>query len=393
MSNRKLRIAQIAPITERVPPKKYGGTERVVNLITEGLVKRGHDVTLFATGDSLTSAKISNTADRALREVKIRDIYGSNEFTLLHIGSAYSMQNEFDIIHDHLVPLSLPTANMAATPVVCTMHGDFTLYNRNLFKTMTAPKIVTISNSQAKKISGINHVGTIYHGIDVKAFPFSSKNDGYLLYVGRICMDKGTHLAIEVSQYTGIPLVIAAKVDAVDRKYFKEFIEPELSNGQIKWIGEVDDVQRNRLMSRALCLLHPVLWDEPFGLAMIEAMACGCPVVAFNRGSVSEIVEDAKTGYVVSTLEQMIDDVYAIDRIKRQDCRKHVEENFNADDMVSAYEKLYLDILSENEPAFTGRRILEDSERLLFPSPGQQNFFKNGQAFEIQINARRGGDS
>jgi len=341
MTEKKLRIAQIAPIAERVPPKKYGGTERVVSLLTEGLVKRGHEVTLFSTGDSISKAKIAGTSDRALREMKIHDIYGCNEFTLMHIGNAYSMQNEFDIIHDHLAPISLPTANMASTPVVCTMHGDFTVYNRNLFKMMTNPRIVTISGSQANKIGGINHAGTIYHGVNVKSFPFSSKRGEYLLYVGRICMDKGTHLAIEVSQYTGIPLVIAAKVDFADRKYFKDFIEPELSNGQIRWIGEVDETERNKLMSKALCLLRPVLWDEPFGLTMIEAMACGCPVVAFNRGSVSEIVEDAKTGYVVSTLDEMIDDVYVINRINRRDCRNHVEKNFNAETMVEAHEQLY----------------------------------------------------
>lgn len=339
-----MKIAQIAPIVERIPPKKYGGTERVVYSLTEELVKRGHDVTLFASGDSITSAKLSAVYPRALREAKLRDLYGMNILTMLNIGMAYFRQGEFDIIHDHLGTISLPTANIATTPVVTTYHGPFTAESRRLFQNLNKPYVATISNSQIVPAHGINYIGTVYNGLDMRHYPFSKKNGGYLLFVGRISMEKGVHMAIEVAQYLNLPLIIAAKLEVVDVPYFNEYIGPHLSD-QIQWIGETDEAARNKLMSKALCFLHPVTWKEPFGLVMIEAMACGCPVVAFNLGSIPEIVEHKKTGYVVTDTDEMIEAVAHIDKIDKRYCREYALKNFNAAKMAEGYEKVYRKIL------------------------------------------------
>jgi glycosyltransferase involved in cell wall biosynthesis len=333
-----MKIAQIAPIVERVPPRTYGGTERVVHSLTEELVKRGHEVTLFASGDSISSAKIQSVYPRSLREAKLPDIYGSNPWTLLNFGLAYDMQDQFDVIHDHTMPLSLPAANVASTPVIGTMHGAFNATNRKLFQTLRHPNIVSISQAQIFSAPNINHLGTVYNGLPMEHYPFSNEHEGYLLYVGRIAMEKGVHHAIEVADQLDMPLIIAAKLDPTDQQYFKGYIEPRLSN-RIKWIGEVDEEERNKLMSKAKCFLHPVTWREPFGLTLIEAMATGCPVVAFNKGSIPEIIKTGVTGFVDS--ESMIDAVEGIDVIDRAACRDHVLTNFSAVKMADNYEELY----------------------------------------------------
>lgn len=344
-----LRIAQIAPIVERVPPKKYGGTERVCHALVEELVLRGHHVTLFASGDSITSAKLVSVYPRSLREAKISDIYGLNAFTLMNIGIGYSRESEFDVIHDHNGQLSLPTAQMARTPVVMTMHGPIMPSIKKMFEIFNKPHVVTISNAQAHGSGSMNHAGTIYNGLDMGYYPFSPRSDGYLLFVGRISMEKGTHIAIEVAQYLDLPLIIAAKLDTVDLQYFKEYIEPKLSDDRIRWIGEVDEETRNRLMSKAICLLHPATWREPFGLTLIEAMTCGAPVVAFRKGSIPEIVRHGKTGFIVESSEEMAEAVENIKLIRRADCRRHALENFNASRMADMYERLYYKILEKRK--------------------------------------------
>ena len=335
-----MRIAQIAPLVERVPPKLYGGTERVVYALTEELVRRGHEVTLFASGDSETTAKLESVYPRSLREAKVKDLYGTNNWTMLNIGLAYELQDEFDVIHDHLSPLSLPTANIASTPVVTTMHGAFSRETRKLFQTLRNPYVVTISESQVYAAPNINHIGTVYNGLDMESYPFSAENDGYLLFVGRISIEKGTHYAIEVAQALDMPLIIAAKLEPLDEPYFNEYVKPRLTE-RIQWIGEVNEADRNKLMSRAKCYLHPVTWREPFGLVMIEAMACGAPVVGFDRGSVSEIVKTGVTGHVVHDLDGMIEAVEAIDSIDRKACRAHVLENFSTKKMADGYEAIF----------------------------------------------------
>jgi glycosyltransferase involved in cell wall biosynthesis len=342
-----MRIAQIAPIVERVPPKKYGGTERVVHALTEELVRRGHEVTLFASGDSVTSAKLESVYPRGIREAKIKDLYGVNHWTLLNIGLAYEMQDDFDIIHDHLAPLSLPTANIATTPVVMTMHGAFTAQNRPLFQTMRGPHVVTISQSQMYSIPSLNHAGTVYNGLPMDDYPFGEEMGEYLLYVGRISLEKGVHMAIEVAQQLDLPLILAAKVDAQDQAYFKEYIEPRLSD-RIQWIGEVNEEDRNKLMMNARCFLHPISWREPFGLTLIESMACGCPVVAFDKGSIPELIVSGETGYVVPDLDTMIEAVENIPAIDRLACRERALTQFSVKKMADGYEAVYNDVLNEH---------------------------------------------
>lgn len=340
-----LRIAQIAPLVERVPPKRYGGTERVVHTLTEGLVKKGHEVTLFASGDSITSARLVSVYPRSIREARLPDIYGSNMLALLNIGTAYDSQRNFDIIHDHTGFLGLPTANISRKPVVTTHHGPVTAQEKRMLETLRKPYIVTISKSQGQFLQNLNHLGTVYNGLDMSSYPFSASHDGYLLFVGRISMEKGTHFAIEVAQYLDLPLIIAAKLEPIDRPYFDEYISPRLSDERITWIGEVDESTRNNLMARALCLLHPVTWREPFGLTMIESMACGSPVIGFRRGSIPEIISHGKTGFVADTLEEIMDYVPKLKNISREYCRQYALKTFSAERMVSAYEQIYYRLL------------------------------------------------
>lgn len=343
-----MKIAQIAPIIERVPPAKYGGTERVVYELTEELIKRGHEVTLFASGNSLTSGKLISIYPKSLREVRVEDLYGHNTLTMLNIGTAYQMQGNFDIIHDHNGYVSLPTANISSIPVVMTYHGNFSPEVQRSYKMLRKPYVVSISKSQVQGIEGMNVIGNVYNGLSMDDYPFSETNDGYLLFVGRISLEKGVHHAIEVALHLNLPLIIAAKLDEIDMPYFKQYVGPRLSEN-IKWVGEVNEGERNKLMSKALCFLHPVTWKEPFGLTLIEAMACGCPVVAFKKGSIPEVIADKKTGYVVLDLEEMIEAVKNIGEIKRENCRKHALEKFNAKIMAARYEKIYQKILKQNE--------------------------------------------
>lgn len=348
-----MKILQLAPLVERVPPKKYGGTERVVYALTEELVKRGHEVTLFATGDSITSARLVSVFPKSLREAKEINPYGLNVWTTLNIGLAYNKIDSdsigVDIIHDHHSEISLPTANICRKPVVYTLHGTFDTNKKKLYEKLNKPYVVSISKSQIGANGTINHIGNVYNGLSMNNYPFSLENDGYLLYVGRISMEKGIHSAVEVARVLNLPLIIAAKLENIHLQYFREYIEPYLSE-QIQWIGEVDETKRNKLMSRALCFLHPVTWKEPFGLTLIEAMACGCPVVAFRKGSIPEIIINGKTGFVVEDVEEMIKAVVNINVIDRKECRKHALENFNSQKMADGYEKIYKKILDASLP-------------------------------------------
>lgn len=355
-ARRPLKIAQVAPIIERVPPKKYGGTERVVAHLAEGLVERGHAVTLFASGDSITSAELVSVYPRSLREAKFPDLYGLNSMTLLNVGMAYATQHRFDVIHDHVGYIGLPIANLARKPTVITYHGPITGHVRRLFQTFTRPSLVTISKSQARGAADLHHAGTIYNGLDMESYPFSPTDDGYLLSVGRISMEKGTHHAIDVAQYLNLPLIIAAKLDAADLPYFHQYIGPRLSDEQIRWVGEVDTETRNNLMSKALCLLHPNTWSEPFGLTLIEAMACGAPVVGFNRGSIPELIVHGKTGFIVDTVDEMIEAVRRIGTISRANTRQHALKNFNHRLMVERYEALYYRLLGIDSPRMHERK-------------------------------------
>jgi glycosyltransferase involved in cell wall biosynthesis len=340
-----MRIAQIAPITERVPPKKYGGTERVISVLTEELVRRGHDVTLFATGDSETSAKLVSTYPHALRETFPEPTVKRTIWGYRHVATAYKMRHQFDIIHDHTSWLSAGVANMSRVPVVMTLHGAFTPETIALFETFDNPYLVSISESQRKPAPDLNYISTVYNGLPLSHYPFSLKNDGYLLFVGRFCEEKSPHFAIEVAKRLNLPLILAAKLEeGGSRAYFEKFIKPHLSD-TIRWVGEVDEVERNRLFSKALCSLHPVAWPEPFGLTLIEAMACGTPVIAFDQGAIPEVIKHGSTGYVVNNVDEMTAAVAKIDRIDRRACRQHSLTHFGVEQMVDNYELVYDAIL------------------------------------------------
>lgn len=342
----KLKIAQIAPIWYRIPPKEYGGTERVVSALTEELVKRGHDVILFASGDSITSAKLSSVVPNSLIDMGIKSYQKGNELILRHIGNAYNMQADFDIIHDHLSFLNLPAANFSKTPVVLTLHGPVTPEGRKLYEIYKNINYVSISKSQIKYFPDVNLAGTVYNGLDMESYPFGGKDKGYLLFVGRIAKVKGVHFAVKIAKELNLPLIIAAKLDNRDKPYFKKYIKPYLNN-KIKWIGEVDQKERNDLFKNALCLINPIIWKEPFGLTMIEAMACGCPVVAFNNGSIPEVIKNGKTGFAVDDLGEMVEAVKKIDSIERSKCRNYSLENFNSKTMADKYEEIYYKIVEE----------------------------------------------
>ena len=342
-----MRIAQIAPIIERVPPKKYGGSERVVYELTEELVKRGHDVTLFASGDSKTSAKLISVYPTSLREAKLGSVAnGKSAWTMLNLGLAYDQQDQFDIIHDHTHVIGLPTANIATTPVVITLHDPIFANYKQILETLTNPYIVTISKSQGEPAPKMNNIATVYNGLSMDSYVFSKTHDGYLLYFGTFRPEKGADKAIEVAKKLNLPLILAGKLDNWQKPFFSKYIKPYLSK-KIQYIGEIGEVERNKLMSKAMCLLHPISWREPFGLNIIEAMACGAPVVAFNRGSIPELIENGKTGYVVENTEEMIAAILNIDTINREECRKHALKNFNAKRMTDEYEKVYEKILEK----------------------------------------------
>lgn len=339
MKKYKLKIAQVAPLWHRIPPKEYGGTERVVHALTEELVKKGHDVTLFATGDSITSANLYPSFPRGLKGLKLNQAE-AGEIILAHVGNAYKMHEEFDVIHDHLGALNLPAANFIDTPVVITMHGPVTPTKRKLYEMYDKPFYVPISHSQIKYFPNIHSAGVVHNGLPMDDYPFKRKGGDYLLFVGRIAKVKGVHFAIDVAEALDFPLIIAAKLDGRDVPYFKKFIKPRLSK-KIKWIGEVSQDERNSLMAGALCFLNPITWKEPFGLTMIEAMACGCPVVAFNNGSIPEIIQDGKTGFIVGNVSEMVGAVEKIKSIDREYCRMHSLNNFSSKVMADKYEEIY----------------------------------------------------
>jgi glycosyltransferase involved in cell wall biosynthesis len=332
---------------ERIPPKKYGGTERVIYHLTEELVRRGHEVTLFASGDSRTSATLASVVPKGLRELPgEKDIYGFNTNSLLNMGLAYARQDEFDIIHDHNAHMGLPTANVAHTPVVMTWHGPYDEEIRRYFSMLPGPTLVSISDSQAKLAKGLTFARTVYNGLPMGQYPFNGTPQDYLLFVGRIDEEKGVHHAIDAAVALKTKLIIAAKLDDTVphiQRYYLEEVLPRLEQNKdlVHWIGEVDEPERNELMKNAKAFLHPVTWPEPFGLTMIEAMACGTPVVAFNQGSIPEVVDNGKTGFVVENVAQMVEAVRNIGTIDRGWCRQWALESFSVERMADGYEAVY----------------------------------------------------
>lgn len=342
-----MRIAQIAPLRERVPPPGYGGTELVVGLLSNELVKRGHEVTLFASGDSVSLAKLEWVHPRALcldSTVKEHNLY-----EMLHLSRVYEKASEFDLIHSHIGCAALPFAKLVKTPTIHTLHDIFTPENAKFFAHARQQPYVSISNAQRENRLNLNCVATVYNGIDVSAYKFYEQPEDppYLVFLERVCPEKGTHLAIEIAKRSGWQLKIAGKVDVVDRLYFEQEIKPHIDGEQIQFLGEVNYAQKSKLIGNAAATLFPITWQEPFGLVMIESMVAGTPVIAMNLGSTSEVIAHGKTGFVCNSIEECIAAIEPATQLDRYACRQHVIDKFSAEEMTSGYEAVYQKVLAE----------------------------------------------
>ncbi len=334
-----LKIAQVAPLYESVPPKYYGGTERVVSYLTEALVSLGHDVTLYASGDSVTSAKLRPMCRNALRlDESSVDAHADH---VLLTEKVLQESGEFDIVHSHIDYAAYPLLRRMETPHVTTLHGRLDVPNlQSLYREFDDEPVISISNRQRLPLSWANWQGTVYHGVPGKLYRLHEKPDGYLAFLGRISPEKRVEDAIEVARRAGIPLKIAAKVDKADHEYFETVVKPLLHEG-VEFIGEIGELEKGEFLGNALALIFMIDWPEPFGLTMIESLACGTPVIARSRGSVPEILENGAAGFVVENVIEAVQAVQKIGKISRKHCRHVFEERFSAIRMASNYLAVY----------------------------------------------------
>jgi glycosyltransferase involved in cell wall biosynthesis len=341
----RLKIAMVAPLIEPVPPPLYGGTERVVSVLTEELVRRGHEVSLFASGDSKTSAKLVACCERGLRLDPTAKDYVA--YTLFGCGEAYVRADDFDVIHNHNDYIAFPFARMALTPTVTTVHGRLDLPEvHRIYEAFSEQRLVSISNDQQTWLPNGRWIGTVHNGIDIDNYHFNKKGGDYLVFLGRIAPEKRVDRAIEIARDVGMRLIIAAKVDKVDRDYYENAIKPQIEHNPsiIEFVGEVNEQEKDALLGGSYAYLFPVDWPEPFGLTMAEAMATGAPVIATNSGSVPEVVVDGVTGFVCRSFSAMVSAVSRVPEIDRRACRAHVEQHFSPTSMADGYEAVYSNI-------------------------------------------------
>lgn len=335
-----MKIAQIAPLWESVPPKLYGGTERVVSYLTEELVRQGHDVTLFASGDSQTVARLWAACPQAFRSQT--GLVNRDVPMILMQEQAFGVEaGSFDIIHSHLDFLSFPLSRRCTTPVLTTLHGRLDLPEFvAMYEEYADMPVVSISNAQRLPLPGVNWQGTVYHGLP-DLYTFHPDPGSYLAYLGRICPEKRPDHAIEIAKRVGIPLRMAAKVDPIDREYFETQIVPLLDHPLVEYLGEITDVQKCDLLGNAAAVLCTYDWPEPFGIVLIEALACGTPVLAYRCGSIPEIIEDGVTGFICDNLEEMVSSIDRLPLIRRQRCRDSFTTRFTVERMVHDYLAVY----------------------------------------------------
>jgi glycosyltransferase involved in cell wall biosynthesis len=350
-----MKIAQVAPLYESVPPRAYGGTERVVSYLTEALVEMGHQVTLFATGDSVTSANLVSVVPRGLRLDP--DKPDPLVWHTILMDSVLSSARSFDIIHFHTDVLQLPLARECPTACLSTAHGRLDIPDlKSLFSRFPKHPMVSISNSQRSPLPWLNWRATVHHGLPLGLYSLHPQPQDYFAFVGRISPEKRADRAIEIAQACATPLRIAAKVDPADKDYFEERIEPLLDHPLVSYEGEIGDNAKDEFIGNARALLMPIDWPEPFGLVMIEAMACGTPVIAYSHGSVPEILEHGVTGYIVNNQQEAIAAARDIDRIDRRRCRQVFEQRFAARVMARRYLDVYRE-LAEARNAITAARL------------------------------------
>jgi glycosyltransferase involved in cell wall biosynthesis len=346
-----MRIAQVAPLYESVPPKLYGGTERVVSWLTEELVRAGHEVTLFASGDSLTQARLVSTSPQALRLNSACIDQLAHHVVMLE--KVFGERQNFDLIHFHIDYLHFSFCRHEQMTQLTTLHGRLDIPDLvPVYQAFPEMPVVSISDVQRTPLPWVNWKGTVHHGLPEDSFDFYPERGKYLAFLGRTSPEKGLDRAIEIAKRVGIPLKIAAKIDRGDREYFETCIKPLLNHPLIEFLGEIGYAEKNDFLGNALALLFPIEWPEPFGLVMIEAMACGTPVIAFPYGSVPEVIQDGVNGFVVSNVDGAVQAVHNIANIDRESCRTHFEEHFTSVRMAQDYMAIY------------GQMVADESERV-----------------------------
>jgi glycosyltransferase involved in cell wall biosynthesis len=349
-----MRIAQVAPLFERVPPVRYGGTERIVSYLTEDLVAQGHEVTLFASGDSVTRARLLAPLERSIRPQATDHSWMA--YHTVQMGQVAERADEFDIIHFHNGCLHFPLRHGRIGADVTTMHGRMDLPELPpLLRYFHDRPLVAISDSQKNLLPAANWCGRVHHGLPSDLYPFHAEHDDYFVFIGRVSPEKRLDRAIEIAIRCGMRLYVGAKVDSADEAYFKERIEPLLRHPLIEFVGEVDEREKGRLLASATALLFPIDWPEPFGLVMIEAMSCGTPVIAYRHGSVPEVIQNGVSGYVVGDQEQAVRAAQAVRLLDRRRCRAAFEQRFTVKHMAQGYLQLYRRLVDQSRPSL-GRR-------------------------------------
>jgi len=334
-----MHIAMLSPIAWRTPPRHYGPWESVASLLTEGLVSRGHDVTLFATADSQTSGTLHAVCPRGYEEDRslIPKVW-----ECLHISELFEHADAYDMIHNQFDFLPLTYTGLTTTPVVTTIHGFSSPGILPVYKKYNG-KAFYVSISDADRAPDLDYIRTIHHGIDISQFDFRPEPDDYLLFFGRIHQDKGTREALNIARACNKKLILAGIIQ--DRTYYDQYVASHIDNDKVVYIGSAGPAERNRLLGKACALLHPIQFDEPFGLSVIESMACGTPVIAFSKGAMPELIENGKSGFLVNNVDEAIETVARIKEIDRAYCRRHVERHFTADRMINEYIQVYEMIL------------------------------------------------